>query len=129
MTSVFVGCGKVQRVADAEVSPHQESTVGTLSLLVYIPDHPEQNPTHFRIGKDYVTLGTFESELRSRLLSRQYFKIQVATGKVGNDHFEALAAKVAHDLGMGTSVCEMVRGRQTQRQRELPRSSREGRSW
>jgi hypothetical protein len=104
MILVLFGCGKVQRGADIEVSPHQESAVGALSLLVYIPDHPEQNPTHFRIGKDDVTLGKFESELRSRLLSHQYSKIQVATGKVGNDHFEALVAKVAHDFGILTET-------------------------
>ena len=76
-------------------SPPAKNANSTPALVVHIPDHPEQNPKHFRIGDAKVDIDSFEAELRQRLASNEYSRIQVSTGKAGDKTFEELVASVA----------------------------------
>ncbi len=67
----------------------------TKSLFVHVPDHPKDNPGSFRIGDEAIDAAEFETELRKRLLSKQYDKIELSTGKAGDDHFEGLVKRIA----------------------------------
>ena len=65
------------------------------SLFVHVPDHPRFNPGRFAIGDEEIDVSVFETELRNRLASRLYDRIKLSTGKVGDEHFEALVKQIA----------------------------------
>lgn len=67
------------------------------SLFVYVPDHPQFNPGRFVIDNEEIDGSIFETELRKRLSSNQYNKIELSTGKVGDEHFEALIRQIADE--------------------------------
>lgn len=89
---MVVGC--IQSENDS-AKPMLQSVSKT--LFVHVPDHPQFNPGSFVIGDDKMDASVFEAELRKRLSSKLYDKIELSTGKAGDEHFEALVKQIANE--------------------------------
>lgn len=80
------------------------------SLFVHVPDHPQFNPGRFVIGDDDIDVSVFETELRKRLLTKIYDKIELSTGKAGDEQFEALVKQIANENQMAIVFLPAPRG-------------------
>lgn len=89
---VVVGCGRWE---NDSANPVLQS--GAKALFVHVPDHPQTNPGSFVIGDEHVDVSVFETELRKRLSSKLYDKVELSTGKAGDERFESLVKQIAKE--------------------------------
>lgn len=102
---MVVGCGQSQ---NDSANPMLKSVSKT--LFVHVPDHPEFNPGSFVIGDENIDVSVFEAELRKRLSSKLYDKIELSTGKAGDEHFEALVKQIANESQTAIELLPPPRG-------------------
>lgn len=101
----LVGC---IRSENDSAKPMLQSNSKT--LFVHVPDHPKFNPGSFVIGDEKIDASVFEAELRTRLSSKLYVRIELSTGKAGDAHFEALVKQIANENQTAIELLPRPRG-------------------